>query len=234
MPVKVVHLPDIGNVTFSQNLRIKNIKISVRASREVRISFPMQVSFHEVMNFIDRHKSWISEQKQKYQQNLPKFDFPIKTRYHTIRIQPEGEKFRLVQKDWYITIFYPPGTAPDNPLFTEYTKKLLDETLHREAKQYLPMRISELAQRHGFAYGKVTIRNNRSNWGSCSGRNNINLNYKLMKLPDHLIDFILLHELAHTQVKNHGPKFWALLDALSGGNSKAYTREVKKLNTLAF
>ncbi len=233
MPVKVVHLPDIGNVTFSQNFRIKNIKLSVKASQEVRVSFPVQVSMHEVINFIDRHKSWISLQKQRYQLSIPKFDFPITTRYHTIRILPGGETFRVEQKKLDIIINYPPELEADNPELAKFAKRLLDETLRREARQYLPVRISELARMHDFTFGKVTIRNNRSNWGSCSARNNINLNFKLMRLPDHLIDFILLHELAHTQVKNHGPKFWELLDAVSGGKAKDYTREVKKLSTLA-
>lgn len=91
----------------------------------------------------------------------------------------------------------------------------------------MPQRLEELAARHGFHYNRVTIRNNRSNWGSCSGRNHISLNLHLMKLPDHLIDFILLHELAHTRVKNHGAEFYRLLDGITNGKARELAREVK-------
>ena len=64
-----------------------------------------------------------------------------------------------------------------------------------EAKVKLGKRLSELAKEHKFQYNKVSIRNQRTRWGSCSSKNNISLNMKLLHLPDQLIDYILLHEL---------------------------------------
>jgi hypothetical protein len=75
-------------------------------------------------------------------------------------------------------------------------------------------RLNELAGKHGFAYNKVSVRNQRTRWGSCSPKNNISLNVKLAWLPDELIDYVILHELVHTLVRNHSKDFWAMLDSL--------------------
>lgn len=78
----------------------------------------------------------------------------------------------------------------------------------KEARNVLVKRLDEIAQRHGYRYNRVSIRNQKTRWGSCSSQNNISLNMKLTQLPDELRDFIILHELVHTKVKNHGNKFW--------------------------
>ena len=88
------------------------------------------------------------------------------------------------------------------------------ERLRAEAKAFLPGRVALLADRYGFAYGRVAVKHNRSNWGSCSDKGNINLNLNLMRLPEDLRDYVLLHELAHLRHRNHGPEFHALLDRL--------------------
>ena len=88
------------------------------------------------------------------------------------------------------------------------------ERLRAEAKAFLPGRLDGLAARYGFSYGRVAIKHNKSNWGSCSAKGNINLNLNLMRLPADLRDYVLLHELAHLRHRNHGPEFHALLDRL--------------------
>ena len=88
------------------------------------------------------------------------------------------------------------------------------ERLRTEAKAFLPGRVAELAARYGFTYGRVAVKHNRSNWGSCSAKGNINLNLNLMRLPANLRDYVILHELAHLRHRNHGPEFHALLDRL--------------------
>ena len=79
------------------------------------------------------------------------------------------------------------------------------EGLRAEAKRVLPERLESLARRYGYSYNKVTIKHNRSNWGSCSTRGNINLNLNLMRLPGLLQDYVMLHELTHLREMNHGP-----------------------------
>ncbi|MEK7354493.1 MAG: SprT family zinc-dependent metalloprotease [Chloroflexota bacterium] len=80
------------------------------------------------------------------------------------------------------------------------------------AKKTLTGRLKQLANKHGFKYGKLSIKSQRTRWGSCSPTNNISLNAKLVKLPDDLVDYVILHELVHTHVHNHSKKFWAELD----------------------
>jgi len=91
-----------------------------------------------------------------------------------------------------------------------------------EALKKIIARLRELAERHGFTYHKVSIRNQRTRWGSCSGKGNISLNMKLVVLPPELFDYVILHELVHTRVHNHSRKFWKELDKYAGnGKAKA-------------
>lgn len=81
-----------------------------------------------------------------------------------------------------------------------------------KAKTLLIKRLFELAQQHGFAYNRVRIGNHKTKWGSCSSKNHISLNIQLARLPQALIDYVLLHELVHTKIKHHGKGFWKELD----------------------
>lgn len=101
------------------------------------------------------------------------------------------------------------------------------EILRRRAKTYLPARVEELSRKHGLRYNRIFVKNLKSRWGSCSSQNNINLNLHLMRLPENLIDYVILHELAHTKEKNHGKNFYSLLNTLII-NSKACDKELKK------
>ena len=95
------------------------------------------------------------------------------------------------------------------------------------AKSYLSKRTDELSKKHGFKYNKVTIKNQKTRWGSCSGYNNISLNLQLTSLPSNLIDYVILHELVHTLIKNHSPLFWGSLDKYVG-NARSLDKELKK------
>ena len=88
------------------------------------------------------------------------------------------------------------------------------EALRRQAKAHLPGRLSELAARYGFTYNRVSIKHNASNWGSCSTKGNINLNLSIMRLPEILQDYVLLHELCHLRHPDHGNGFHLLLEHL--------------------
>ena len=88
------------------------------------------------------------------------------------------------------------------------------QKLRAMAKAELPSRLKELADRYGFSYNRVTIKHNSTNWGSCSARNNINLNLNLMRLPQVLRDYVLLHELCHLRHHDHGEAFHLLLEHL--------------------
>ena len=100
------------------------------------------------------------------------------------------------------------------------------ERLRIQAKAALPPRLAELAALHGFTYNTVRIKHNVSNWGSCSELGNINLNLNLMRVPEHLRDYVMLHELCHLRYMNHGPEFHALLEEVCPDH-RALARELK-------
>ena len=101
------------------------------------------------------------------------------------------------------------------------------EELRRAAKADLPGRIARLSEATGLKYGKLSIRASRTKWGSCSGCNNISLSLFLMTLPEHLRDYVIVHELCHTVHHDHSPRFHALVDRLVGGREKARNRELR-------
>jgi predicted metal-dependent hydrolase len=89
-----------------------------------------------------------------------------------------------------------------------------------KAVEKLINRLNELSTKHGLPYNRVFVRNQKTRWGSCSANNNISLNIKLSLLPNEFLDYVLLHELVHTQIKNHSPKFWKTLNGLVGDAKK--------------
>ena len=95
-----------------------------------------------------------------------------------------------------------------------------------DAKKGLTDRLFHIAKKHGFTYNNVSVRKQRTRWGSCSHKNNISLNMKLVLLPKELIDYVMLHELVHTQIHNHSKKFWIELDRYIG-NAKVMARRLR-------
>jgi predicted metal-dependent hydrolase len=97
----------------------------------------------------------------------------------------------------------------------------------KTARKNITRRLKELATTKGFSYGKVSIRNQRTRWGSCSGKNAISLNMKLVALPPELMDYVIFHELVHTRIHNHSQRFWHEVDKYVG-NGKAKARILKE------
>lgn len=110
------------------------------------------------------------------------------------------------------------GFSAPNVVSQKALKDVLVELLREEAKILLPQKLSYFSDQYGFHFHKVTIKHNSSNWGSCSRAGNINLNLNLIRLPEPLCDYVLLHELCHLKEPNHGPRFHALLERLCLSN----------------
>ncbi len=107
------------------------------------------------------------------------------------------------------------------------SRNILKEVNREQAHIQLKERIDFLSVKHNFKYNKLFIKNQKTRWGSCSEKNNINLNAKLLNLPQKLIDYVILHELVHTKVKNHSSEFWFTLESYMD-DSKKYDKELKK------
>jgi predicted metal-dependent hydrolase len=230
MPSRIIHIKPIGNVTFLQHSRSRNIRLSVKPNKKILVTYPVYVTFKEAVRFTEQHTEWITRQQQKIQSQTIRFseDTIIQTRFHRIAFRRHPGSFSLKQRKEQIEILIPEQMQLDDPELGKHILKILTEIYRWEAKKFLPSRLLELAAKHGFTFSKITIRNNKTNWGSCSGQNNISLNLHLMKLPDHLVDYILLHELVHTKIKNHGPKFREMLDSVTGKQAGKLRDEMKK------
>ena len=98
------------------------------------------------------------------------------------------------------------------------------------SRKKLTTRLKQLAEKHRFTYNRVFMRNQDTRWGSCSHKNNISLNVKLVVLPEELIDYVILHELVHTRIHNHSKRFWAELDKYVG-NGRVIASKLRKYDT---
>ena len=126
-----------------------------------------------------------------------------------------AEAFFKLKRSWIIeTIARQKQKFKDVPVASQE----MIEQLRKDAKAQLPGRLAELAARYGFSYNRVAIKHNSTNWGSCSARNNINLNLNIMRLPGVLQDYILLHELCHLRHHDHGHAFHLLLEHVLADN----------------
>ena len=124
----------------------------------------------------------------------------------------------------------------DNMKQMEHAAKVSAEShpIDRQAaRRRLVDRLNHLALKYGFKYNRVFIKKQKPRWGSCSGKNNINLNVNLVRLPDELIDYTILHELVHTRIKNHGQRFWDQLDRLLG-DAKQLDKALNEYSFLLF
>jgi predicted metal-dependent hydrolase len=119
----------------------------------------------------------------------------------------------------------------DNPAVRGALRKVVENTYMKEAKDYLPSRAATLAAAHGFSFRRVSVSRATTRWGSCSPENNIRLSLHLMRLPNHLVDYVILHELCHTVEKNHGKKFWKLMDEHCNGLARQLASEVRNFQT---
>jgi len=217
-----IEIDDIGHVRFRKSLRGRNLTISVRPLKGVFVTVPEFVSFEDARKFVLKKKGWIKKQQVKIaglESGITLFDIstPFKTREHILRLQTHDKaSIKTVITKAFINVYYP-GYADVRDIRIQRTiRQAIVETWRLEAKKILPPLVDSLACKYGFRYNKVTVRNNKTRWGSCSKDNNISLNLHLVRLPSHLREYIVLHELAHTVYKHHGKQFWDLLDTLTG------------------
>ena len=94
-------------------------------------------------------------------------------------------------------------------LTNEEIKKLADKAL-----QHIPKRVSYFAKQIGVTYGKITIRNQKTRWGSCSSKGNLNFNWKLILMPREVLDYVVVHELAHRKEMNHSRAFYQVVESI--------------------
>ncbi|MCF8372433.1 MAG: M48 family metallopeptidase [Bacteroidales bacterium] len=232
----VEHINGIGDVQFVLSTRAKRINLRLKPGEMTRVSYPRNVDIKRVRAFVIERKEWIVVHREKMDMIEKKSFFDptkeFRTNFHEFRCTPHQQNtLRANIENKVVDIHYPASLQITSTMLQDAFKSIIVKVLRKEALFYLPERLSVLAKQHGFSYNQLRIKNIKSRWGSCSGKNNINLSLHLMVLPFHLIDFIILHELCHTVHKNHGPRFWELLDKYSG-NARGLDKEVKRFQIL--
>lgn len=224
----------LGEITVSQTWRARRISLSVKPPGRVTLSLPYSVPLSEAMKFVDSKQEWVRKALAKYEvmEADKVISMPYATRRHSLSLIPcETAKITVRLKDGRVIVSYPIEMNYADPQVQSAIKKGIEEAWRAEAKELLPPRLAELARQLGLRYRSVVVRNTVSKWGSCSARDDISLSVHLMRLPDHLIDYILIHELCHTVHKNHSPKFYALLDRCVGGRHLQLRKELKQYHT---
>lgn len=208
-----LEFPGIGIVKIKRGRNIRMLSLKMAPGRGIWMNVPYGVSDKKAEDFLFSQREWILANREKIKQSEHKAGLAfgpgseIATKYHVLKIVLTGDaqpSYKLDGKEVRLCI---PDRISEERI-APLVKNFLTEIYRWEARMYLPGRIRELARQYGFVYGGLSLRNNRSNWGSCSHENNISLNIKLMKLPDDVIDYVILHELCHTVEKNHSDQFW--------------------------
>jgi predicted metal-dependent hydrolase len=238
MNSRQIYIESIGAVTISKNRQATRFKITIRPDGTIRATIPWIASFQSGEKFLSEHLQWISQTKEKLakKQCVPKLIQPghlFSTRnyqYNVCSADVPRFKIRYSQREKCVNFEYPKNQLIESKELQNKLEIAIENVLRFDAKQYLPARIAELASNLGYTYQKVTIKNNKTNWGSCSNRKNINLNLHLMRLSDRLIDYIIVHELVHTIIPNHGSDFKATMQKHFHDASEM-EKELKKTKT---
>ncbi len=207
MAFKQVEIPGIGLVGFYKRRGSRSIRLRLTHDGKVTVTMPYWTPYQAAIHFVSTKASWIEDQREPVTlfvdgQSIGKahhLSFIVEDKATRI-----GTKLRATEA----IVLVPQGYTVGNPAVQAAARLVSLKALKKEAESLLPIRLHELALKYGFSYSKVSVRQLKSRWGSCSHKKEIQLNIFLMQLPWHLIDYVLLHELVHTKVLRHGPPFW--------------------------
>lgn len=223
--------PRVGNIVIRRSKKARRISITVKPDN-VYLTVPLRVSVEEAKVFADSKADWIIKALNRIRSRATRPEIirpPFSTRLFTLKFSPsENGKLYARINGRELIVYISALLTPDSKEVQSMIRTGLTECFRREAKALLPQRVDELAKHFGFQYSGLAFRNTVSRWGSCSVSNSISLSTNLMRLPDHLIDYIILHELCHTVHKNHGEKFHQMLNSITQGKHYDLRAELKK------
>lgn len=167
----------------------------------------------EALRFVETERAWIARQRHKLSEQAPREwregsrilfrGIPV-----VIAVEVDGDGATAVYGDRRIRL------ADDG---RGDLRRAIETDLRQLATECLVPRLAELAKAHDLTYARVLVRNQRSRWGSCSRQGTLSLNFRLMQLPPHICDYILIHELMHLRQQNHSRRFWRLVEQACPG-----------------
>jgi predicted metal-dependent hydrolase len=224
---------DLGILILRRNPRAKHYSLRVRDGQVIG-TMPLQGCERELLAFIDRQRQRLLRMLHGSPKRLL-WNESTDVQTYTFRVRvfrTARSNFYVHLRDGVLHVACPEATDFGCEQVQQLLQTLFERALRHEAKRVLPQRLQMLAARHSFHYTGVTVRNTQSRWGSCSSQKRISLSLSLLLLPEHLIDYVLLHELCHTVEMNHDERFWQLMDKTTGNRTQILRRELKKCRML--
>lgn len=208
MAQKTVEVDGIGPISLVKRRGNNHIRLSFARDGSVRVSLPYYVPYQAGIEFARTRLDWIIKHRPATSSHLTDGDRIGKAHRLKISQASIGSGPRVSLKNNVVVVSCP----VDMPVTHQSVQKAAErgalKALKREADQLLPQRLQLLAAKFNFEYNSVDTKRLSSRWGSCSQAKDIILNTYLMQLPWELVDYVIIHELVHTEHLNHGTEFW--------------------------
>jgi hypothetical protein len=206
-----IHDPELGSVSFKINPRSRHIFVRL-ATNGVQITLPAKKYYDDGIQLLEKSRERLLLKKSQHQPSWIDEEHSLQTLTFTTRVIAVDRSqlfFRLSES--ILTIEYPATQKIHSPAVQTAIRKGIVYFLRQAAKRQLPPLLIQMAEKNGFKVKTIKIQASKTRWGSCSRENSINLSLYLLLLPQHLIEYVILHELCHTVEHNHSDRFWALL-----------------------
>lgn len=217
---------EFGTIQVRKSSRASRVAARISLQGGIQISAPTYIPLFVLKRFINSSRDNIRQLYQSQTSNLRYEDGMQIGKSHTLVVRP-GTQLKTQRQKLQVIVFLPPTLSIHDTLVQLEIKQAVADALRREAKGYLPKRLSYLAQKYHFSYERVRFSHAGSRWGSCSSTGTISLNIALMKLPFELIDYVIVHELSHTVHLNHSAEFWQTVETFDP-DYKAHRAALKK------
>lgn len=221
---------ELGTVAVRVNPRARRLIFRAVEGGFVA-TVPLGATWGDVAKGLETLRPRLREAQARRSEKLIDLNYRIEAEHFKLTlVERDTQRFQARSELGAMQILCPRGTDFSNPQLQVWLKKVIGEALRKNAKLVLPPRLYALSKRYGLPFHEVKINSSSGRWGSCSTRKDINLSYYLLLLPQHLIDYVLLHELTHTRVMNHSAEFWEMLDRLTDGRCEVLRRELKEFS----
>lgn len=201
---------EFGLVLCRRSPQSRYVRVRVMEDGTVRASLPKRAPLYLVSELLDNSRLEIRKLVATQRKKRVVYTDGMRIGHsHKLSITHKAvDAPHKTVRHQVITIDLPMDCSVDTDIAQQFISKHVKQVLRNEATSYLPRRLRYLADMFGFHYEKERFGNQRGRWGSCSSSGTISLNVALMNLPHDLIDYVLIHELAHTRHMNHSEAFW--------------------------
>lgn len=229
--------------TLVRSSRAKRISIKIGERSGLEVIMPLRASLSHVPRFIHEKENWILNHLQeieKKEANKPQLTDGARITilgitktlrlYPTRKPKPHVKEARALKYDQDVAYY----DAPEILIYANNlkdAKAALEKHLRKKAKEHFQHRTTQLAEEMGLTFNRISIKGQKSRWGSCSREKNLNFNWRLVFVPLEVSDSIIYHELSHTKHLNHGKRFYQLLEAYCPDH-KNLSKQLKNSNFL--